>query len=146
MMLGRYKPGDVVQVRCLIGDGEAVYRPAVVLTKPEYHREFGEIVVMPLVNYEDRREDWRVRLQDWQMTGLGRPAWVLKLLKAVDGGAIRGKAGELSSRDWEELEFALLRLVTEDDEEQSSQRPAEKASPSGSSKLDGKNDVGWAYS
>ena len=108
MLLGTYSPGDVIRVRCKVGEHKTVTRPGVVLSRPDYHDAFGELVVMPIVTGNEVNSQWSYKLKDWQLADTGGLAAVLQLIRVVDGRAAGQKIGQLSNRDRERIEYAVM--------------------------------------
>lgn len=114
MLRKRYNFGDVLLVRCAIGTGRMVERPAVVTCTMEYQLRYDEVLVEPVTTKEPEELGGLVEgiaLQDWQTTGLGQPGWVLELVRPVDENGIVSKLGELGTRDKSQVREQMGKLV-----------------------------------
>jgi mRNA interferase MazF len=104
-----FSPGDVVLVPFPFRDRLAESaRPAVVVSDTSYNRQ-GDVAVTAVTPHAVRFAT-DASLVDWASAGLKTPSTVRMLLATVAHSRILLHVGQLTTRDWTEVQ-ARLRLV-----------------------------------
>ena len=85
-------------------------RPAVILSGRTYNQQ-GDLVVAAVTSHAARfPTDYR--LLDWQQAGLQFPSTVRMLLTTVALSRVVLRIGQLSSRDWSEVQARLALVLS----------------------------------
>lgn len=104
-------PGDVVLV-AFPGAVETKFRPAVVLSSPEYRAARPDCVVGVITtNISAANTDFDHVLRDWRAAGLDRPSAYRSYLATVLADEAE-RIGGLTERDWWAVSGCALRVVS----------------------------------
>ncbi len=98
----RYSPGDVVLVQIIFSEGiGAKKRPALVISKDNYHAGRQDIVVAAITSNIKRVLPGDTKISHWENAGLLYPSLVTGILQTIKQNAIQKKLGSLESGDFQ---------------------------------------------
>lgn len=104
------EPGDIILVRFPFTDLSASKRrPALVLSEPEYHSEYGDAVVLALTSRAQADDSAAIRR--WREAGLPKPTWIKPLIATLAAGMFVMPIGRLHRDDWPSVTTTIDRLI-----------------------------------
>jgi mRNA interferase MazF len=110
--MNNFSPGDVVLVGFVFSDESGTkLRPAVVLSKSEYHRARQEMVVGAITSNVERRLYGDHRIEDWKQAGLLFPSLATAVLRTIKQTMVVRTLGSLSTRDVDAIGRELRRCL-----------------------------------
>jgi mRNA interferase MazF len=109
------KFGDVVLVPLPFTDQSTVKRrPAVVISRPDYHSAYPDTILMPVTSQmrgSERIGD--VIVTQWQAAGLLKPSAIKPVIATIGTASVIRRLGGLASEDRRALQSALADMLGE---------------------------------
>ena len=104
--------GDVVLVGFVFSDESGKkFRPAIVISSPDYHRARQEVVVAAITSNMRRRLFGDYLIADWKGAGLLFPSLVTGIIRTVKRTIIDRKLGAMPRSDMEAVDRTLRRSL-----------------------------------
>ena len=104
--------GDVVLVGFVFSDESGKkFRPAIVISSPDYHRARQEVVVAAITSNMRRRLFGDYLIADWKGAGLLFPSLVTGIIRTVKRTIIDRKLGSMPRPDMEAVDRTLRRSL-----------------------------------
>ena len=96
----RYEPGDVVLVRFVFSDGAVVKRrPAVILSRGDYHQGRQEAIMAAITSNVDRLLVGDHLITGWREAGLLFPSVATGVIRTIKQAMIERRLGTMPPAD-----------------------------------------------
>ncbi len=107
-----YKPHEIVVVPFPFTDSAATKRrPAVVVSKPEFQKSNGSVVLGMITSAKHSHWFGDVKLRDWKTSGLPHASIMRVKLFTLDERFILRVLGNLSDRDIRSVNDSLTKVI-----------------------------------
>ena len=103
-----FRRGDVVLVEYVFAEGtQSKKRPAVVLSRDEYHKGRQDVLLVAVTSNVTRALIGDTKIEEWQKAGLKFPFLVTGIVQTMKSSMIIKKLGSLTDGDFQRVQHNL---------------------------------------